>query len=84
MKVALIIGSQGQDGTYLSKLLLTKGYFVHGITRTPKSRLEHKNFYINNVNILNENDLECLIIKIRPDEIYYLATTHEHSLNRKN
>lgn len=84
MKVALIIGSQGQDGTYLSSLLLKKGYIVHGVTRTLKPTLERKNFYINKVNILNVNDLESLIIKIKPSEIYYLATTHEHSLNRKN
>ena len=84
MKVALIIGSQGQDGTYLSSLLLTKGYIVHGVTRTPKPTLEQKNLYINKINILDVNDLENLIIKIKPCEIYYLATTHEHSLNRKN
>ena len=84
MKVALIIGSQGQDGTYLSSLLLTKGYSVHGVTRTIKPTLEQKHFHINKVNILNINDLEGLIIKINPSEIYYLATTHEHSLNRKN
>ena len=44
-KVALITGITGQDGSYLAELLLTKGYFVHGIKRRASSfnteRIDH-------------------------------------------
>ena len=41
-KVALITGITGQDGTYISKLLLDKGYEVHGIKRESSTRTEDK------------------------------------------
>ena len=45
MKIALIFGVTGQDGSYLSEFLLKKGYFVHGIKRRSSSfntgRIDH-------------------------------------------
>ena len=78
MKKALITGVTGQDGSYLSELLLTKGYEVHGTVRRtaqyPES-LEYvpKNVQIHFGDLQNENHLCSLIYEIRPDEIYNLA-----------
>jgi len=80
-KIALITGISGQDGSYLSELLLEKGYIVHGIIRRSSSintkRLD--NIY-NNPNLkLHYGDLSDsslinkIIIELRPDEIYNLA-----------
>lgn len=80
-KIALITGISGQDGSYLSELLLEKGYIVHGIIRRSSSintkRLD--NIY-NNPNLkLHYGDLSDsslinkIIIELRPDEVYNLA-----------
>lgn len=80
-KKALIAGITGQDGSYLSELLLEKGYEVHGIIRRSSNfntgRLDH---IFNNPNlILHYGDVtdalntNTLISKIKPDEIYNLA-----------
>jgi len=81
IKKALICGVSGQDGTYLSKLLLEKGYQVYGGSRDAQS----SNFEnLKKLNILEKinlvsisiNDFRSVlqvIMKIRPDEIYNLA-----------
>lgn len=77
----MIIGVTGQDGAYLAKLLLSKGYFVLGITR---SIFYSNTFNLNYLNVLTEIKLiECnildfssifnLIKEYKPDEIYNLA-----------
>jgi GDPmannose 4,6-dehydratase len=81
MKTALITGISGQDGSYLTELLLEKGYKVHGIIRRSSlintKRLDH--LYRNPDLFLHYGDLSdsCLINKliteIKPDEIYNLA-----------
>lgn len=86
MKKALITGITGQDGSYLTELLLEKGYEVHGIIRRSSSfntgRIDH---LYNNPEILNKtlflhygdlsdaSSISRLIEKIRPDEIYNLG-----------
>ena len=80
-KRALIFGITGQDGTYLSKLLLSKNYRVYGITRSKdkKNLANLLKFDIQNkinlilCNQLNKNNIFKLIKKISPNEIYYLA-----------
>ena len=80
-KVALITGITGQDGSYLSELLLSKGYEVHGIIRrqsTPcTERIEHlidnKNFFLHYGDMTDAGNLAMLIHKISPDEVYNLA-----------
>jgi GDPmannose 4,6-dehydratase len=64
VKVALISGVTGQDGSYLAELLLSKGYFVHGIKRRASSfntqRIDHiyKDQHQSNVNFkLHYGDL---------------------------
>ena len=81
MKTALICGVSGQDGAYLAKLLLEKGYKVYGSSRDAQmanfhklSQLEIKD-KINFVSI-SINDFRSVLqalLKIKPDEIYNLA-----------
>ena len=87
MKKALITGITGQDGSYLAELLLEKGYEVHGIIRRSSSfnrgRIDH--IYIQNQSLMNKrlylhygdvtdtSNLNRLLEKINPSEIYNLA-----------
>jgi GDPmannose 4,6-dehydratase len=81
MKVALITGITGQDGSYLGELLLEKGYDVHGIVR--RSSLinthridhiyDHKKLKLHYGDLTDTSNIINLIEKIRPDEIYNLG-----------
>ncbi|MBR5913660.1 MAG: GDP-mannose 4,6-dehydratase [Selenomonadaceae bacterium] len=85
MKVALITGTTGQDGSYLSELLLSKGYEVHGILRRHSTsgteKIDHilndKNFagkfFLHYGDLTDSNNLTTLVRKILPDEVYNLA-----------
>ncbi len=81
MKRAFISGVTGQDGAYLSQLLLEKGYEVHGLVRrlsTPNYwRLEElgvrSQVHIVEGDITDEHSLSSLIKNIQPDEVYNLA-----------
>lgn len=86
IKKALITGIAGQDGSYLTELLLNKGYEVHGIIRWDSifttERIDHlyKDPHINGVKLFlhygdmtDSGNLEKLINQIKPDEIYHLA-----------
>ena len=81
MKKAFITGINGQDGSYLSEYLLSLGYEVHGIVRRnsvhehQQSRIEHiKNrMYVYYGDVLDQTNLQKLLDKIQPDEIYNLA-----------
>lgn len=81
MKIALITGINGQDGSYLAEFLLEKGYEVHGtlkrnsVAENQTTRLEH---IFNKVTLhyADLTDLSSLIFvlqKVRPDEVYNLA-----------
>ena len=83
MTKALITGITGQDGSYLSELLLEKGYEVHGIVRRvaiedPEHRLWRIRHILDRIH-LHAASLESYpslfraIDKVRPDEIYHLA-----------
>lgn len=85
-KVALITGLTGQDGSYLTEFLISKGYVVHGIVRRSSTfnteRVDHiyKDIHENDVKMfLHYGDLSAgtnifrLIYEIRPDEIYNLG-----------
>jgi len=86
MKKALITGITGQDGSYLTELLLSKGYEVHGIIRRASTfnteRLEHlyQDAHVRGVRLfLHYGDLSDavslmkLLYELKPDEIYHLA-----------
>jgi len=79
MKVALITGITGQDGSYLAELLLEKGYEVHGIIRRSSLINTHRIDGIYNRLSLHYGDLTDstnlvrVIQKVQPDEIYNLG-----------
>jgi GDPmannose 4,6-dehydratase len=81
MKTAIITGITGQDGAYLSNLLLLKGYKVVGLLRSSNSINLFKLKYLNNhENIILEqcdlNDITSItkiLVKYNPDEVYNLA-----------
>ena len=81
-KVALITGITGQDGSYLTELLLDKGYEVHGIIRRHSTagneeRIAHlvKNprVHLHYGDLTDSSNLARLVEKLRPDEVYNLA-----------
>jgi len=91
-KVALITGITGQDGAYLSELLLKKGYEVHGIKRRASSfntqRIDHlyqdphvekRNLFLHYGDMTDTSNLIRIIQEVQPDEIYNLAAmSHVH------
>jgi len=85
-KVALITGVTGQDGAYLSELLLSKGYVVHGVKRRSSSfnteRIDHlyqdqheadPRFVLHYGDMTDSTNLIRLVQQTQPDEIYNLA-----------
>ncbi len=79
MKVALITGITGQDGSYLAELLLSKGYEVHGIVRRASLINTHRIDHIyNKINLhygdlTDSTNLVRVIQQVQPDEIYNLG-----------
>ena len=86
MKKALITGITGQDGSYLTEILIEKGYEVHGIIRRSSSfntgRIDHlyankeildKKMFLHYGDLVDTSNLNRLLEKIEPDEIYNLA-----------
>ena len=85
-KTALITGVTGQDGAYLSRLLLSKGYEVHGVKRRSSSfntgrvddiyadpHFESTNFYMHYGDLTDSTNLIRLMQETNPDEIYNLG-----------
>jgi GDPmannose 4,6-dehydratase len=85
-KVALVTGVTGQDGAYLSELLLSKGYIVHGIKRRSSSfntgrienlyedpHVEHPRFILHYGDLTDATNLIRIVQQCQPDEIYNLA-----------
>ena len=85
-KVALITGVTGQDGAYLARLLLEKGYVVHGMKRRSSSfntgriediyedpHVEHQRFHLHYGDLTDATNLIRLVQEVQPDEIYNLA-----------
>jgi len=86
VKKALITGITGQDGSYLTEILLEKGYEVHGIIRRSSSfntgRIDHlynnpeilnKKLFLHYGDLVDTSNLNRILEKIAPDEIYNLA-----------
>ncbi|KUR73688.1 GDP-mannose 4,6 dehydratase [Novosphingobium fuchskuhlense] len=85
-KVALITGVTGQDGAYLVRLLLDKGYIVHGMKRRSSSfntgriediyedpHVEHQRFHLHYGDLTDSTNLIRIVQEVQPDEIYNLA-----------
>ena len=86
MKKALITGCTGQDGSYLTELLLAKGYEVHGLKRRASSfnteRVDHifqdfhevnNRFFLHYADLTDGSSLASLLHNLEPDEIYNLG-----------
>jgi len=79
MKVALITGITGQDGSYLAELLLEKGYEVHGIVRRASlintHRIDHiyDDIHLHYGDLTDATNIIGVIKKVEPDEIYNLG-----------
>ena len=86
MKKALITGINGQDGSYLTELLLEKGYEVHGILRPASifttDRIDHlfhdehihdKTLFLYWGDLTDSSNLNRIVEKVEPDEIYNLG-----------
>lgn len=86
MPIAFITGITGQDGSYLTELLLAKGYTVHGSVRRTssldRSRLHHlytnpeiysQRLFLHYADLDDVTNLRRLLLKVAPDEIYHLA-----------
>jgi GDPmannose 4,6-dehydratase len=86
LKVALITGITGQDGSYLAELLLEKGYFVHGVKRRASSfntqRIDHiyqdqhenhVNFKLHYGDLTDSTNIIRIIQEVQPNEIYNLG-----------
>ena len=82
-KIALITGISGQDGSYLSELLLSKGYEVHGLVQRseledPDRRLVNLTPFLNELtlhvgSIESYPSLFRIVERVPPDECYHLA-----------
>ncbi len=86
MKKAIITGITGQDGYYLTKLLLKKNYEVHGLKRRTSlintqrideffndKKIKDKSFFLHHGDMTDSSSLISLINRVKPDEIYNLA-----------
>jgi GDPmannose 4,6-dehydratase len=86
MKIALITGVTGQDGSYLAEFLLEKGYEVHGIKRRASSfnteRVDHiyqdrheanAKFFLHYGDLTDTSNLTRILKEVQPDEVYNLG-----------
>lgn len=86
MKRALITGITGQDGAYLSELLLQKGYEVHGMKRRSSlfntaridhlyqdPHIDHRNFILHYGDLADSTNTVRIVQEVQPDEIYNLG-----------
>jgi GDPmannose 4,6-dehydratase len=86
LKVALITGITGQDGSYLAEFLLEKGYVVHGVKRRASlfntnridhlyqdPHIDHRNFVLHYGDLSDSSNLTRIIQQTQPDEIYNLG-----------
>ncbi len=85
-KVALVTGVTGQDGAYLARLLLDKGYVVHGVKRRSSSfntgriediyedpHVEQQRFRLHYGDLTDATNLIRIMQEVQPDEVYNLA-----------
>ena len=82
-KLALILGANGQDASYLAELLLNKGYIIHGTIRrnsVPESQTtriqvlrDTNQITLHYMDLTDPISVESIISQLKPDEIYHLA-----------
>ncbi len=80
MKKAIVVGHTGQDGYYLSELLRGKQYEVLGIS---SKEVTANKYGINQLNVLSTEQVESLLQKVQPEEVYFLAAVHQSSADQQ-
>lgn len=81
MKIAFVTGITGQDGSYLAKLLLEKGYVVHGLVRRTSTDIlnridsihNNSNLFLHTGELTDSASMANIIKAVQPDEVYNLA-----------
>jgi GDPmannose 4,6-dehydratase len=77
LKTALVLGVNGQDGSYLAEVLIARGYAVTGAGRQAGSRwVDPSRFRYAALDVRDAAALDALLIEVRPDEIYHMAAVH--------
>lgn len=84
-KIALLTGISGQDGSYLTELLIGKGYTVHGIIRRSSSintkridhlinKYEYDTLFLHYGDLTDANSIYNILLKTKPDEVYNIGS----------
>ncbi len=94
MRTALLTGITGQDGSYLTELLLDRGYAVHGMVRRAssfnRSRIEHlradseiygNRLFLHYGDLDDTTTLRRVLVQTKPDELYHLAGQSQPGLS---
>jgi GDPmannose 4,6-dehydratase len=77
MKTALVLGINGQDGSYIAEVLLARGYAVFGVGLQAQSRwVDSSHFRYLQLDAGDQTALGALLTEVRPNEIYHLAAVH--------
>jgi GDPmannose 4,6-dehydratase len=77
MRTALVLGANGQDGSYLAEVLIARGYAVTGAGRQANSRwVDPSRFRYTVLDVRDTAALDALLVELRPDEIYHMAAVH--------
>src|SRR5437899_2810983 len=72
MRRALITGCAGQDGVYLTELLLAKGYVVHGMVHR-ESLMSREHLHLHVGDFVDAGSIDKIVAEVKPDEIYNLG-----------
>jgi hypothetical protein len=77
MKTGLVLGVNGQDGSYLAEILIERGYQVTGAARQAVSRwVDPGHFRYVALDVADAPALDALLAEVLPDEIYHMAAIH--------
>jgi GDPmannose 4,6-dehydratase len=77
MSTALVLGVNGQDGSYLAEILIERGYRVTGVGRQTASRwVDPGRFCYVSLDVAVARELDALLAELLPDEIYHMAAMH--------
>jgi GDPmannose 4,6-dehydratase len=77
MKTALVLGVNGQDGSYLAEILIERGYRVTGAARQAASRwIGPGRFCYVALDVADASALDALLVEVMPSEIYHMAAIH--------
>src|SRR4051794_15761373 len=77
MTAALVLGVNGQDGSYIGEVLLERGYAVTGAARQETSRwIDPSRYSYVRLDVADAEALDALLARTMPDQIYHMAAIH--------